>query len=456
MAIGFGPTKGVGATDKIVGPTEVLPAQFSFHIWTNRNGDGLGTGGRIFERNSNLITLMNNHPNTANTYAFGDLSGGGKPQWNWTRPSAGAWVPLGLSVDTSSASNDPIVYQAGSKLIVGAGLTQVRADSAYVTASSAWNFGNLAAGTRNWDGSLAEMAWWDVILTDDEFYALQKGISPDQIRPESLKHYFPSVRSGAINKFGAPGIVTGTAAQDHPRVFLPHRRNIRTRTLTVVSGEHHLISSNSTQSNTADTPAIAQAQALAGDVSTQGNASDTAFVGQTHVLVIAASTQVGASTAIAITQVHVVAGANSTQGNSCGAGATSIGGDFIGVPSTQINQAGTGQITRLQALIGAHPVQANLSAAGAISDGIVVEAALTTGTVETIRIKKPGIPAGTPEWLKTLLEIVIGRRGNAIGVPGFKTLTFSATPTKAECEALYSYLNDVRTSVENILARLDS
>ncbi|ARO87848.1 hypothetical protein EBAPG3_008760 [Nitrosospira lacus] len=87
--------------------------------------------------------------------------------------------------------------------------------------------------------------------------------------------------------------------------------------------------------------------------------------------------------------------------------------------------------------------------------GIVADAFLSTRTVSA-GIKKPGIPSGTPEWLKTMLETIIGRRGNAIEVPGFQTLTFSASPTKAECEALYSYTNQIRQSVENILARLDS
>lgn len=87
--------------------------------------------------------------------------------------------------------------------------------------------------------------------------------------------------------------------------------------------------------------------------------------------------------------------------------------------------------------------------------GIVADAFLSTQTVPT-GLKKPGIPSDTPAWLKTLLETIVGRRGNAIEAPKFQTLTFSASPTKAECEALYAYLNDVRQGVEDILTRLDS
>ena len=71
-------------------------------------------------------------------------------------------------------------------------------------------------------------------------------------------------------------------------------------------------------------------------------------------------------------------------------------------------------------------------------------------------IKKPGVPNGTPDWLKTIVEIQLGRRGNAITVPSLQTLTFSATPTKAECEALYSYVNDIRSALADLLNRFDS
>lgn len=476
MAIGFGAAKGAASTDKITGPTEGIGAGFSFHVWTNRNGEGAGSLGRILAREGTLPFVLCNNNDAANYRFF--IGAGAATNWLWSRPAANVWAPIGISADTSSLANDPTIYQAGAKLTIGSGLTQSGPNSSWPIGSNTWYFGNNPDGTRNWDGSLAEIAWWNAILTDEEFFALQKGISPDQIRPEALQHYLPMVRSGATDKLGAPAAVTGTAAQDHPRMILPHRRH--TGNLTMVSGGQNLTGFGSTQTNITGAPAIVQAHTLVSAVSTQGNSSATdaivpatvhdlaglasiqvntsgaAVMDQTHALVISTSMQVNASTAIAITQVHVFAGANSTQGNPCGAGAIDISGDFIGAPLTQVNQTGTGQITRTQALTGSNPVQANLSGSGTISDGMMAEAALRTGIAESIRVKKPGIPAGTPEWLKTLLEIIIGRRGNAIEAPRFQTLTFSATPTKAECEALYAYTNEVRRSVENILARLDS
>lgn len=71
-------------------------------------------------------------------------------------------------------------------------------------------------------------------------------------------------------------------------------------------------------------------------------------------------------------------------------------------------------------------------------------------------MKKPGIPDTAPRWLRDWLEILAGRRRNRITAPALRTLTFSSPPTKAECEALYAYVNDVRSAVDAILTRLDS
>jgi hypothetical protein len=205
-----------------------------------------------------------------------------------------------------------------------------------------------------------------------------------------------------------------------------------------ITQTHAFAAASSIQANASSTGALTLGAVndLVAASSAQANVSSVAAIDQTHVLVVSASMQVNPSTAVAVTQVHVLTGAASTQANAGGAGAMGLSsGNLAAAPSIQVNLGGTGLIAQI---------------------GTVPEPSLTTGIDRIIRVKKPGIPAGTPEWLKTLLEIVIGRRGNAIEVPGFQTLTFSATPTKAECEALYSYINDVRTSVENILARLDS
>lgn len=221
-----------------------------------------------------------------------------------------------------------------------------------------------------------------------------------------------------------------------------------------ITQDHALALAPSVQDNAAAASAIVQAHVLAAANASQANASGNGAVTQANVLVFAPSIQDNVAAASAIVQEQMLVAAEATQGNVSAAGA--ITRPLEGAASLQPNTSATARIDRPQTLTAAASVQPNLSRTGIVSDGIVTEASLTTGITEKQRIKKPGIPAGTPEWLKTMLEIIIGRRGNAVEVPKFQTLTFSATPTKAECEALYSYVNTIRAAVDKDITRLDS
>jgi hypothetical protein len=74
-------------------------------------------------------------------------------------------------------------------------------------------------------------------------------------------------------------------------------------------------------------------------------------------------------------------------------------------------------------------------------------------------MKKPALPdpsnRGFPEAIRTWLQIMCGRRENRIEPPAFRPLTFSASPTKAECEALLTYTNDVNRALRALIERLD-
>src|SRR5687768_4170235 len=187
MSLGFGSVKGSGSSDRVTGPSEALPTQLSFHIWINRNGEGGGGLGRIFDRGSFLF--FNNNPNTASTYALG-LNSAADTRYRWARPASGGWHPTGFSVDTTSSSNTPTVYQSGEKLTSGGGVTRDGPEMAWPTSSAAWCLGNRASDAiRGWDGLFAQLVVWRTILTDAQFYALQRGIDPRTIRPDALMHY---------------------------------------------------------------------------------------------------------------------------------------------------------------------------------------------------------------------------------------------------------------------------
>ncbi len=156
--------------------------------------------------------------------------------------------------------------------------------------------------------------------------------------------------------------------------------------------------------------------------------------GPVNDLVCAPSAQDNVAAASLIVQAHILTAANATQGNLGGTGAISIStGNLIGAPAAQINLGDTGFVCQI---------------------GVVPDGWLASQTVSSV-LKKPGIPTGTPDWLKTMIEILTGRRCNKIAVPPLQNLTFSATATKAECEALYSYVNDIRASLDSLVNRLD-
>lgn len=205
---------------------------------------------------------------------------------------------------------------------------------------------------------------------------------------------------------------------------------------TAVADQGGLVTGYVAYTNLDDTAAAVASITLVGTSATT-NADDT-------VSAVAATTLVGTvaytnandtsnatGSATDPTATGTVAYAN-LDDTSAAVGRTTLRGS---VAATNINDAGLAYVT--------------------VNDGIIVEVALTTGVSAEPMGKKPGIPAGTVDWLKTTIELITGRRGNRIAVPPAQTLTFSATPTQAECEALYSYTNDVRDSLEKIINRLD-
>ena len=82
------------------------------------------------------------------------------------------------------------------------------------------------AGTRigYFGGSICEVGYWDVALTDDEVLLLSRGFSPTFVRPANLIAYYPLLgrTSPEIDLVGGFNLtLTGTSVSDHPRILLP-------------------------------------------------------------------------------------------------------------------------------------------------------------------------------------------------------------------------------------------
>lgn len=409
-------------------------------------------------------------------YAFGRVSSGKQPVWYETT-NRSLVAASGGTAATIKAYFDgvasPITFGSSSPVAWGTGNKNFRLGG-YPTAAS-WDF----------NGAIRLVGLTTAVWGEAEARAFHE--NPWQIFKASKRRLFPVSSGSTEHDLTATGATqanacstaaisqihvltaaaltsansAGTAAITQTHVLAGAAcSQTNTASATAIAQAHALTVQGATQANTASDAAVTIGASvnLVIDASAQANAASAATISQTHVLVCAPSVQDNIAASSAIVQAHILTAAIATQENAAGTGAiTLIGSNDLTVDSaTQGNIAGTGQITRTQTLTVASATQANLASSGAISDGVIVEPALTTGTATTIRIKKPGIPTGTPDWLKTFLEIIVGRRGNKITPPALQELTFSATPTKEECEALYSYANEIRSALNDIIIRLDS
>jgi len=196
----------------------------SMHFYPKSLGEG--SNGRLYEKSVNRMLIQSNAGENRATFAIDCGTTGGI--WRIaSNVSFNAWHTLVVIYDADSTANDPAMYLDGGGTVsegqapVGTRLTDVGANLI---------IGNRVQEDRTWDGLLAEAAFWNVALTESEALALSKGISPDQIRPASLVAYFTLNGRDSPERNLAPGSVnngtlTGTAYDDHPRIF---RRGVYT------------------------------------------------------------------------------------------------------------------------------------------------------------------------------------------------------------------------------------
>lgn len=74
------------------------------------------------------------------------------------------------------------------------------------------------------------------------------------------------------------------------------------------------------------------------------------------------------------------------------------------------------------------------------------------------KMQVPATDSPTPEFMRAVrdnLEIITGRRRNQIDVPDLQNLTFSSTPTQAQCQALNAYVNAWAQVFQQLMSRLD-
>jgi hypothetical protein len=410
-----------------------------------------GTSAKLYINGVQVGSIGTTTPSTSNYMVAGYSNAGGVFAWKGDIDTVGVFNRAFPASEIWSLYQDPwCLFKAPPKRLWVGGSSDLIGDSSIQA-----NAGSIAAITQAYalTGTASAQANAGDTAAIGQAHILSVSISTQVNASPAMAVTQVHILAGAASTQGNLGL-SGAIGNASEVVSAPSTQANFSGTNRITQVQA-LTGAASSQANIAGNAAVSTNIDLVGEASAQANSSGAATIDQAHTLSVSISAQVNASTEMAVTQVHVFAGAASTQGNLGGSGAISIASELVSAPSTQANFCGTGRIARIQALVGANSSQINLSGIGTISDGIVVEPSLTTGIAATLRIKKPGIPAGTPEWLKTMIETLTGRRGNRIEAPKFQTLTFSATPTRTECEALYAYLNTVRDALEQLISRMD-
>jgi hypothetical protein len=132
-------------------------------------------------------------------------------------PSLNAWHHVGFTSDSTTAT----LYINGASAGTAQSVTGTGSPPSITDARICYD---LAASGRAIDGSMADAAIWDATLTLIEIAALAKGMRPPQIRPASLKGYWPlaGLQSPEPDLSGSKnnGTLTGTQAAFDPPLSL--------------------------------------------------------------------------------------------------------------------------------------------------------------------------------------------------------------------------------------------
>jgi len=115
----------------------------------------------------------------------------------------------------AAADSGAVYIDGGSKGTDTATATPTNLD---ITSLGVRNTGGTSEFT---DGEIAEVAIWNVALTDAEVAQLAAGYSPRLVRPQGLVLYMPLVRElhDIVGRIGMTN--TGTTVSDHPPIIYP-------------------------------------------------------------------------------------------------------------------------------------------------------------------------------------------------------------------------------------------
>jgi hypothetical protein len=194
-------------------------------MWYYETGPGEATYPQLVSQNNvNYFGIQMRHEDAQNRFAFIAPFSTSVGVWRvGTSISRDAWHHGAFTYDSDGgADEDAVGYIDGelssiTEVIAPVGTLQDYDGDIYIGA-----FAGSSGTTRETEGSLAEVAFWDVELTATEMSALGAGVSPLLIRPANLVYYAPLVRGlqevvggGTLTANNSPTVVP------HPPIYHP-------------------------------------------------------------------------------------------------------------------------------------------------------------------------------------------------------------------------------------------
>lgn len=216
MAVGFG-SSGTGATDCIQTAFGGRSVRRTFFARFYALSTGGGSNQGVIYRSGNGTTsaaLLGYIGIGVMELQFGFSTTNGA--WTFNVPALASWHNIAVTFDGASTANNPTVYIDGASVTLTRTVAPV---GTFGTTSNAYFVGNnaITGGTRNWDGLLQDLAFWDDVIPAAELPLLHAGFSPLQIHPEWLVEYLPLRRNTSSVKAGAVTVTGTSTSQLAPR-----------------------------------------------------------------------------------------------------------------------------------------------------------------------------------------------------------------------------------------------
>lgn len=215
---------GGAGTDNILSTSTITPAtQRSFSLWMNITAIDANSRRALQWGDSVFTSVPGDIYVITGVIAFEvgwSTTGGG---WTVPSPSTGAWHNIVVVYDGGSTANNPVIYidgvsQTVTRTSAPAGTLQTTAEKIIV--------GHRAdiAVNRQFNGSIAEVAHWDALLTGADATLLASQPPCHAALSAKAVNYWPYDNSQSPEPdlvVGNNGVVTGTSTTGNPSVSNP-------------------------------------------------------------------------------------------------------------------------------------------------------------------------------------------------------------------------------------------